>query len=827
MKPYLSLLLILIVSTSTPTLAHDISHESPVPLPRRQECSSPGVVPKEWWRASPSFIRNGTTPYAKDKDYQYYRDVAAFGADPTGRNSSSEAINRAVSSGNRTNNTVTTLPAYVSLPPGTYLVTSPIQLLVATYLVGSPAPFEPTILKAAPELGTEPVILGYDPYQGEGSANKNFYIALRNVVIDTTAIPGETPARAIEWSVSQGSSLTNVKIFMPKGEGVVRHRGITMDFGGGSGKIMSEVEVEGGGVGIEVNNQQYTIKGLRVKDSEVGVRVKRGYIISVMGGVFEGCGIGLDLRGGDWHKGEVVGGVSVVDTVMRGCEVGVVVREKGQGVVLDGVEVGEGAVAVRIGERGEVLLTGGVRREEVWVMGNGSPNGPQQGSTYPFSRPPSLLTTSGAYQTKPLPQYTSFIPSQIINIKSDPSHPVHGDNTHDDGPSINAILARASAGCNKVVFFPQGIYLTRSTITIPPNTRIVGEVLSTISGTGPLFSDSAAPRPVVHITSPNNSVSGTVEISDILISVRGVSPGAILLQISHSSAALWSVVLRAGGSIDTTVTTSCSDPDPSNCMATHTLLHMAENASDVYVEDVWGWVADHALDVVPNVPAQNIAVGRGLTISDNSGPVWLVGTSFEHCVLYQYGVLNSKNVLVVGQQTESPYWQGQGTELRAPGPWAGDVGLDWGHCEKQGRGEDDRCYRAWGVYLSGGEDITIHGSALWAFFNGMDDNLWKDPQCEETGGVCQTNMVYVKGGKGVRWFSMGSKNTENLVYRDSEQVSFVRQSDVPGGWGGLLAVYLADLGEASEGGDDSGGRRVTVGGMALGVAGLFALRILM
>ncbi|KAK4645498.1 hypothetical protein QC761_201970 [Podospora bellae-mahoneyi] len=678
--------------------------------------------------------RNGSTPYyAGDQAYEYYRDVVEFGADPTGGKSSSEGINAAVSAGNRANNTVTTLPAYVSLPPGVYLITEPVRLLVSTYLVGSPGVFGETVLKAAPELGTRPVVLGYDPYQGQGSANKNFYIALRNVVVDMTAVPKETAARGIEWSVSQGSSLSNIKIVMPRGEGV-RHRGVAMDFGGGSGKVVSEVMVEGGQIGLEINNQQYTLKGVKVKGAEVGIRVKRGYVVSIIGAEIEGCGIGLDLRGGEWQKGEVVGGVSVVDTVLRECETGVMVRDKGQGVVLDWVEVGGGEnVAVRTGDR-EVLLRGNVKRGQVWVMGNRSPNDSQESKTYPAPRQPSLVTPEGTYLTKPLPQYTSFLPSQIINIRSDPSHPVYGDNTHDDGPSISAILAKASTpGCNTVVLFPRGIYLTRSTILIPPNTRLVGEVLSTISGTGPFFSNPSSPQAVVHIAAPPNSdVTGPVELSDILISVQEISPGATLLQISLPDVSLWSVVLRVGGSIDTTITDSCSNPNPSTCLAAHTLLHITSTASNIYLENIWGWAADHALDVIPNVPAQNIAVGRGLTISHTSGPVTMIGTSFEHCVLYQYGFFDTRDILVIGQQTESPYWQGQGTSLRAPGPWEGEVAFH--HCEKQGKGGDDRCFRAWGAYLDNVTNTTIHGSAMWVFFNGMDDNLWDDPQCEGTGG---------------------------------------------------------------------------------------------
>jgi len=53
----------------------------------------------------------------------------------------------------------------------------------------------------------------------------------------------------------------------------------------------------------------------------------------------------------------------------------------------------------------------------------------------------------------------------------------------------------------------------------------------------------------------------------------------------------------------------------------------------------------------------------------STGPTWFVGTAFEHNVLYQYNLHKAANVYIGLQQTESPYWQGQGTPQKAPMPW--------------------------------------------------------------------------------------------------------------------------------------------------------------
>jgi glucan 1,3-beta-glucosidase len=107
-------------------------------------------------------------------------------------------------------------------------------MLVSTYLVGDP--LNPPTLIADPALGTNPVINGYDSHQGDGSATKNFYMAVRNIIIDTAAIATNVQAVGMDWSVSQGCSLTNVKVHMPN---FSSHIGITMN-AGGSGTIISD-----------------------------------------------------------------------------------------------------------------------------------------------------------------------------------------------------------------------------------------------------------------------------------------------------------------------------------------------------------------------------------------------------------------------------------------------------------------------------------------------------------------------------------------------------------------------------------------------------------
>jgi glucan 1,3-beta-glucosidase len=94
--------------------------------------------------------------------------------------------------------------------------------------------------------------------------------------------------------------------------------------------------------------------------------------------------------------------------------------------------------------------------------------------------------------------------------------------------------------------------------------------------------------------------------------------------------------------------------------------------------------------------------------------------------------------------------------------------------------------------MSGSSDIIIHGSALWVFFNKMNDNQWQDPQCTNTGGVCQHNMAFVSSASRTYWYGISTKSTANMVFDATNGNFEVRQDNNGGGWGGVVAAYLRD-----------------------------------
>lgn len=101
-------------------------------------------------------------------------------------------------------------PAIIYLPGGTYLLKNALQLYVGTVLMGDPT--NPPVLKAAPGFSSDHMVYAKDPNYG---GTINFYIGIKNIVLDSTGIdPGKT-LTLLDWTVSQATQLANVQFNMP------------------------------------------------------------------------------------------------------------------------------------------------------------------------------------------------------------------------------------------------------------------------------------------------------------------------------------------------------------------------------------------------------------------------------------------------------------------------------------------------------------------------------------------------------------------------------------------------------------------------------------
>ena len=181
---------------------------------------------------------------------------------------------------------------------------------------------------------------------------------------------------------------------------------------------------------------------------------------------------------------------------------------------------------------------------------------------------------------------------------------------------------------------------------------------------GEAFSDQNKPTPVFQVGQPGDT--GVVEMSELMFETKGPQPGAILVEWNvaepegqQGASGMWEVHFRIGGSAGTGLQSDTCSKNPTStssvnpqCAGAFMLLHVTKQSS-VYLENIWGWVADHELDLSDHNQI-DIYNGRGVLI-ESQGPVWLYGTSFEHHQLYNYQISNAKNVYMALIQTETPW----------------------------------------------------------------------------------------------------------------------------------------------------------------------------
>ena len=114
-------------------------------------------------------------------------------------------------------------PAMIYLPGGTYLMDTSLQLFLGTVIIGDPS--NPPVLKATSKFANDHIVYSKDPNFG---GTINFYIGIKNIVIDSTDVDPNRRLTLLDWTVSQATQLANVVFKMPQGaEG---HVGLTTEF---------------------------------------------------------------------------------------------------------------------------------------------------------------------------------------------------------------------------------------------------------------------------------------------------------------------------------------------------------------------------------------------------------------------------------------------------------------------------------------------------------------------------------------------------------------------------------------------------------------------
>ncbi|OCH91433.1 exo-beta-1,3-glucanase [Obba rivulosa] len=693
-------------------------------------CSSPlgagDAAPGDpYWLQS--IAHQGTSPFnSNPSSYQVFRNVKDFGAQGDGVTDDTAAINNAISSGNRCGEgcgSSSTSPAVVFFPSGTYIVSSPITAYYWTQIIGD-AKNPPTIRASSSFNGL--AVIDADPYIPNGGGAQwftnqdNFYRSVRNFVIDLTQMGPTSSATGLHWQVSQATSLMNIVVEMSTASGN-NHRGLYME--NGSGGFMGDLVFNGGQYGLQVGNQQFTVRNRVSLPTAVQGIWNWGWTWQRI--TINNCQTGFDLTiGATSGSPQGVGGEAIIDAVVSNTNTFIQTSANPTSsmdgsIVLNNIQLNNVQNAVVAGS--DVLLGGGTTTINSWAMGNafsGTDGNGQytQGSIAAINRPSVLLDNTGRIFGKTHPQYADFSTNQIVSVKSQGAK---GDGETDDTAAINSVLSQF-AGCN-IIFFDAGTYIVTSTITIPAGTQIVGEGWSTIMGSGSFFQDYNNPEPVIRVGTAGST--GVVEISDMIFTARGPAAGAIIVEWNvhdpsgqQGAAGTWDTHIILGGRDGSNLQASncpTSGSGGNACFAAFLGLHLTSGSS-AYLEGLWVWLADHDLDQGSQLAAYS---GRGI-LSESQGPVWMIGTASEHSIEYQYRLVNAANHYMGLIQTETPYFQSNpsppapfilNSNYNDPTSWAGD---------------------AWALSIESSNDILVFGAGHYSFFQNWDTTCQNSKNCQ-------------------------------------------------------------------------------------------------
>ncbi|KAG9384715.1 Pectate-lyase-3 domain containing protein [Pyrenophora tritici-repentis] len=619
-------------------------------------------------------------------NYTIFRNVKDYGAVGDGVTDDTAAIQRAMSEGNRCEpgfcESSTTTPAIVYFPGGTYIISSAIIDYYYTQIIGNPNCL-PTI-KASPKYNSTVGfgLIDGSPYLGYGrrigqtafGSTNTFFRQIRNLILDTTALPANFSATGLHWPTAQTTSLQNIVFNMNADKGTL-HQGILVE--AGSAGFMTDLVFNGGQIGFNVGNQQYTTRNLTFNNVDTAVNQLWDWGWTYKSVTINNCRVGFNITAGG-PSAVNIGSITLIDSEINNTPIAIATSRTDDSqpaaagaLYLENLKLSNVGVGIQ-GPNGTYLAgTSGTKIIDGWADGHRYvPKGPieARGSIAPTKRPAELLDAEGKYYERAKPQYEDVPLSQFLSART---LGATGDGRTDDTDALNAAILQASAA-GKILFLDAGYYRVTSTIYIPPGAIIVGEALaSVIFHAGPYFDDMDAPKPVVQVARPGEM--GRVELSDIFVSGQGRQAGAILIEYNLGTyegepSGLWEVHTRIGGFAGSDLQTAECEKTPNititpenlsqQCIAAYMSMHITKFGAGIYMENNWFWTSDHDLDQEHSNNTQlTIYAGRGLLIESINGRLWLYGTAVEHHVMYEYQFVDTRNIFMGQVQTETAYYQ--------------------------------------------------------------------------------------------------------------------------------------------------------------------------
>ncbi|GJN66193.1 hypothetical protein PLICBS_000209 [Purpureocillium lilacinum] len=719
-----------------------------------------------------SMLMNGAAPYAQ-QGYTVFRNVKDYGAKGDGKTDDTAAINRAVTDGGRCGRecgSSTAKPAVIYFPSGTYLVSSSIIQYYNTQFIGNPS-LRPIILAASSFVGLGVISTNVYIEGGNGAEwyipQNNFMRSIRNFVIDITNTDPQAYVCGIHWQVAQATDLQDIDFYMKPG---TTQQGIYME--NGSGGSLSKLYFTGGNIGAYLGNQQFTSRYLISYKCRTAIQIHWDWAWTMHSLTIVGSGQSSDNTGitvvggagGPGSTGQGVGSLVLVDSVLSDLDVGIATtlkKENSTSFLVQNTKFSNTNAALKDVAQGSTLIAGGSSvYVKSWGFGNtvagesGSSTF-QNGNDIPAPLRPKGLTASGTNSniyTRFAPTYEGVEARKFINVKSIGAK---GDGLSDDTAALNRAL-EVAANTSSILFIPFGVYMVSDTIRVPVGCRIVGQVWPQIMAYGSNFENMRLPKPVLQVGAPGDA--GIVEISDISITTRGATAGAVLVQwnvheIFKGSVAMWNSPVRLGGSVGSNLQAkNCpklSGTVNPKCIAASLLIHLTPTSS-AYLDNIWAWTADHDLDSTAQEQI-DVYSGRGILV-ESKKPTWLWGTASEHNVLYQYQFSGASQVFVSMMQTESPYFQ---PTPRAPKPFTPGVFPNdptFEDCPA----DSNTCPMAWAARVLDSTDILVYSAGLYSWFSSYS----QDCVAREN---CQARVVRVEQSSHIWLYGLATKATLEMV----------------------------------------------------------------
>jgi glucan 1,3-beta-glucosidase len=385
-----------------------------------------------------------------------------------------------------------------------------------------------------------------------------------------------------------------------------QHQGVFLE--GGSAGFMTDLVFTGGLYGMNVGNQQYTMRNISISNAVTAFSLFFDWGWTMHGLTINNCSTGVDLTSGPYDQNDHA--FMVIDSSISNTPLAFSTSFNVTGnnpisggtLILENVAIKNVTTAIT-GYSRNVLLAGGTKTIAAYAQGNRyNPTGPTFiHQTIPANpRPNSLTTANGAYYTMSKPQYGTTPLSQFVSARSSGAK---GNGIKDDTNALQKAL-NATAAAGQILFVDAGTYLVTKTLYVPPGARVVGESYSVIMSTGPYFNNMANPHAVVQIGVPGDT--GRVEWSDMMVSTQGGNigqAGAVLIEWNLNSPAnnpsgMWDVHTRIGGTIGsnfqgaTCPTTPNSPKSQKNqlagkCYAAFLAMHITSSAAGLYLENNW------------------------------------------------------------------------------------------------------------------------------------------------------------------------------------------------------------------------------------------------